>query len=182
MSCGKGENRKVGGHGDFTVDRSESGMLDVGWNFSWDDCGISDEEDTKVGEVISLVGLLDDIWSEVVLSGEENTWRKSGDTGYVWNFSGAVIDLSKEFWHFGLKDVAVADSDWNEDDWGSVWTERTFDLVKEDGGGDIINDGCDRHDYDNCDNDCSDNTSCNVSITNFENLMLPFLYRWKWFL
>ena len=26
-----------------------------------------------------LVGLADNIWSEVVLSSEENTWRKGGD-------------------------------------------------------------------------------------------------------
>ena len=32
---------------------------------------------------MSLVGLADDIWSEVVLSGEENTWRKVGDAGNV---------------------------------------------------------------------------------------------------
>ena len=38
---------------------------------SWDDCGVSDEEDIEGGEVMSLVGLVDDIWSEVVLSGDE---------------------------------------------------------------------------------------------------------------
>ena len=46
-------------------------MLDDGWNFSWDDCRVLDEEDAEVGEVISLVGLADGIWSEVVLSGKE---------------------------------------------------------------------------------------------------------------
>ena len=39
-----------------------------------DDCRVSDEEDSEVGEVKSLVGLLDGIWSEVVLSGEEKSW------------------------------------------------------------------------------------------------------------
>ena len=42
-------DRKVGVHGDVTVDRSGSGMLDGGWNFSWDDCAV-------VGQVMSLVG------------------------------------------------------------------------------------------------------------------------------
>ena len=46
-------------------------MLDDGWNFSWDDYRVLDEEDGEVGEVISLVGLADGIWSEVVLSGKE---------------------------------------------------------------------------------------------------------------
>ena len=47
-----GEDRKVGVHGDVTVDRSGSGMLDGGWNFSWDDCAV-------VGQVMRLVGLAD---------------------------------------------------------------------------------------------------------------------------
>ena len=51
-----GEDGKVGVHGDVTVDRSGSGMLDGGWNFTWDDCGVSVEEDAEVGEVTSLVG------------------------------------------------------------------------------------------------------------------------------
>ena len=80
-----------------------------------------------------LVGLADNIWSEVVLSSEENTWRKGGDAD-VWNFGAAVEKLSKKFWHFGLKGVAVADSDWHKDDWESVWTEERFDLGKENGG------------------------------------------------
>ena len=41
----------------------------------------------------------------------------------------------------------------------------------EDGGGDLINDACDKYD-DN--DDCGDNTSCNASIINFENFMFPF--------
>ena len=108
------------------------------------------------------------------------TWRKGGDTGNVWNFGGAIIELSKKFWYYGLKGVAVADSDWDEDYWGSVWTGGRFDLGKEDGDGDTISDVCDKHDDDNCDDYCGDNTSCDVSITNFENLMFPFPIRWKW--
>ena len=48
-------------------------------------------------------------------------------------------------------------------------------MGKEDGGGDLINDGCDKYD-DDCD-DYVDNTSCNVSIIKFENLMFPFSMR-----
>ena len=47
---------------------------------------------------------------------------------------------------------------------------------KVDGGGDLINDNCDKYDDDNCDV-CGDNTSCNVSIIDFENLMFPFSVR-----
>ena len=81
---------------------------------------------------------------------------------------------------FLLKGVAVADSDWDEDDWGHAWTERRFDLGKEDGGGDLINNDFDKYDDNNCDDDCGDNTSCKVSIINFENLMFPFPNRWRW--
>ena len=79
-----------------------------------------------------LVGLADNIWSEVVLSSEENTWRKGGDAD-VWNFGAAVEKLSKKNGHFGLKGVAVADSDWHKNDWESVWNEGRFDLGKENG-------------------------------------------------
>ena len=51
------QDGKVEVHGYVTVDRSRSGMLDGGWNFSWDDCGVS-VEDEEVGEVMSLVGFL----------------------------------------------------------------------------------------------------------------------------
>ena len=50
---------------------------------------------------------------------------------------------------------------------------KKIDLGKEDGGGDLIKDNCDRYDDDNC-NDCGRNTSCNVLIINFENFMFPF--------
>ena len=40
-----GEDGKVGVHGDVRVDRSGSGVLDGDWNFSWDDCGVSDKKD-----------------------------------------------------------------------------------------------------------------------------------------
>ena len=77
-----------------------------------------------------------------------------------------------------MKSVAVADSDWDEDDWESCWDEKRFDLGKEDGGGDLIKDDWDR--YDDDDYNCGDNTSCSVSIINFENFMFPFPIRWKW--
>ena len=180
VGVGVEEDGKVGVHGDVTVDWSGSGMLNGGWNFSWDDHGVSDEEDAEVGEVMNLVGLADGIWSKVVLSGEENIWRKGSDAVNVRNFGGAVGKLSNKFWHFGLKIIvsAVADSDWDEDYWESVWTERRFDLGKEDGGGNPINDVCDKYDDDNCD-DCVDDTSCNISIINVENLMFSFSIRWR---
>ena len=71
---GVGEDRKVGEHKDVTVDRSGSGMLDGGWNCMWDDSRVSVKEDAEVGEVMNLVYLADDIWSEVVLSDEEKSW------------------------------------------------------------------------------------------------------------
>ena len=37
-----------------------------------------------------------------------------------------------------------------------------------------MNDDYDKHDDDNCDDDCGDNTSYKVSIIIFENLMFPF--------
>ena len=49
-------------------------------------------------------------------------------------------------------------------------------MVKEDGGGDLIKDDCDKYDGDDCD-DYGDNTSCNVSIINFENFIFPFSVR-----
>ena len=55
------EDGKLGVHGGITVNRSGSGMLDGGWNLSWDDGGVLDEEDTEVGDVISLLGLVDDV-------------------------------------------------------------------------------------------------------------------------
>ena len=92
-----GEDGKVGVHGNVTVDRSGSGVLDGGWNFSWDDCSVIDEEDAEVGEVMNLVGLADGIWSEYILSGKESTWQKVGDAVNASNFGGAVGELSKEF-------------------------------------------------------------------------------------
>ena len=64
---------------------------------------------------MSLVGIAENICSEVVLSGEENTRQKGGDAG-IWNFGGAVGVSSKRFWHFWLQGVAVATRDWDEDD------------------------------------------------------------------
>ena len=44
---------------------------------------------------MSLVGLADDIWSEVVLSDEEKSWQKSGNAVHVCNFGGTVGELWK---------------------------------------------------------------------------------------
>ena len=67
---------------------------------------------------------------------------------------------------FRVEGCCCADSDWDEDDWESVWAERRFDLGKEDGGGDLIKDDYDKYDDDDCD-DCGNNASCNVSIIHF---------------
>ena len=48
--------------------------------------------------------------------------------------------------------------------------------MKEDGGGDLIRDDCDKYDVDDCDG-CGNNTPCNVSIIDFENFMFPFSIR-----
>ena len=154
-------------------------MLDGGWNFIWDDCGVPVEEDAEVGEVMSLVGLADGIWSEVVLSDEEKSWWKGDDAVNVCDFGGAVRELGKNFWRFWLKGVALADSDWVEDGWEGVWIER-FNLGTEDAGGDLINDDCDKYDDDDDYDDCGDSMSCSVSIINIENLMFPFSVRWRW--
>ena len=122
---------------------------------------------------MSLVGLVDGIWSDVVLSDKEKSWRKGSDAVNVCDFGGAVGELWKIIWCFELKVAAVADSDWE-----SGWAERKFDLANKDGGGDLIKDDCDKYD-DDCD-DCGDNTSCNVSIIDFENFMFPFSIRWRW--
>ena len=88
--------------------------------------------------------------------------------------------IKQKVLHFWLKGVTVADSDWDEDDLESFWTEGSFDLGKECGGGDLIHDDCDKHDDGSCDDDCGDNTSCKVSIINLENLMFPHSVRWRW--
>ena len=93
---GVGEDGKVAVNGDITVDRS--GMVDGGWNCIWDDCGVSVEQDAEVGAVMSLVGLAEDIQSEVVLSHEEKSWRKGGDAVNVCDFGGAVGELWKIIW------------------------------------------------------------------------------------
>ena len=96
-------------------------MLDGGWNCTWDDCRVSVEENAEVGEVMSLLGLADDIWSEVVLSEMRKNlgeW-KGGNAVNVCDFGGAVRELWKIIWCFELNGVAVADSDWDENDWES---------------------------------------------------------------
>ena len=44
---------------------------------------------------MSLVGVADVIWSEVVLSNEEKSWQKGGDAVNVYDFGGAVRELWK---------------------------------------------------------------------------------------
>ena len=73
---------------------------------------------------MSLVGWAEDIWLEVVLSGEEKSWWKGGDAVNVCDFGEAVGELYKIIWSFGLKGVAVADSNWDGDDWESDWSEK----------------------------------------------------------
>ena len=63
---------------------------------SWDELGVSDEEEREVCEVMALVGSVDDIWSEIVLSSEENIWSKDGDAGKIWSFDEAIEELSKK--------------------------------------------------------------------------------------
>ena len=180
-AVGVGEDGKVGVYGDVRVGRSESGMLDGSWNFSWDDCGVSDKEDAEVGEVMSLVDLADDIWSEVEWS---KTWmlRKNLGERVVMQLMFVILVEQSEIYAkkcFGLKGVAVADSDWDEDDWESVQIERRFNLGKEDGGGDLIKGDCDKDDDDDDDyDDCGNNASCSVSTIKSENLMFSFSIRW----
>ena len=70
---GVGEDAKATVYGDVTVDSSGSWMLDGGWNFILDDCGVSVEEDAEVSKVMRLTGLADGIWSEIVLNDEEKS-------------------------------------------------------------------------------------------------------------
>lgn len=59
----------------------------------------------------------------------------------------------------------MTDTGFDKDIWKSLWTERKFDLVKEDGFDHFVSDDCDKHDDDTCNHDdCGDNTSWNVSI------------------
>ena len=44
-----------------------------------------------IGEVMSLAGSVDDIWSEFALSGEENTW---GNGELIWRIKQKKIDIS----------------------------------------------------------------------------------------
>ena len=39
-----------------------------------------------------------------------------------------------------------------------------------------VKDDCDKYDDDDCD-DCGDNTSCNVSVIDFQSFMFPFSMR-----
>ena len=53
-AVGVRKDGKIGVYGDLTVDISGSGMLDDGWNFSWDDYGVSDEEAVEIVELLKL--------------------------------------------------------------------------------------------------------------------------------
>ena len=75
-----------------------------------------------------------------------------------------------------MKGLVLTERYWHVNDWEIVFTEGRFGLGKEDGRDDIIKDDCDKHGDDNCD-DCDDNTSCNVSIINFQDLMFLFSRR-----
>ena len=55
----------------------------------------------------------------------------------------------------------MAGRDWDADDWEIVLTEGRFELDKEDGGGNMIKDDCNKHGDDNCD-DYYDDMSCKV--------------------
>ena len=70
------------------------------------------------------------------------------------------LEIKQKFWHFGLKGLAVTNSDWDEDDWKS-------------GGSKLINDHFNKND-----DNCGDNTSCNILVINLQNLMFPFTIRW----
>lgn len=63
-----------------------------------------------------------------------------------------------------LKGVAVADRDWDDDDWESVWTGGRFDLIEDEG--EYFSDGdCNKHKDDNCDDGGDgDDTFCSVSF------------------
>lgn len=67
---------------------------------------------------------------------------------------------SVKIWHSRLKGVSVADSDCDEDDWESIWTEGMFRLGKETEGDPLINDYWTKYDDGNCDDDCGDTKSC----------------------
>ena len=51
------------------------------------------------------------------MSAEGKSWQKGGVAVNICNFGGAVGEISKKVWHFGLKDVTVAESDWGKNDW-----------------------------------------------------------------
>ena len=84
--AGEDEDGNLGFNEDSTGNRS--GRLDWGWNFSWDECGVSGGKNGDVCEGISWIVPLDEIWSEVISSGEEDTKGKAGDADNIWNFGG----------------------------------------------------------------------------------------------
>ena len=69
---------------------------------------------------MSIIDSVDEIWSKVAQSGEEDTGSKVCDADNVWHFGGADGESGKKTRDFVLKGLALADSDCDEDDWGSV--------------------------------------------------------------
>ena len=65
---------------------------------------------------MSFIVSVDDMWREDALSNEESTWGKGGNAGNVWNFGGADEELNKIFLHFGLRGIAVTNSDRDKND------------------------------------------------------------------
>lgn len=74
---GVGEDGSVAIHAHVWGDRN--GRLNCGWNFNCDKWEVLDEEVRETGEIMTWLGSVDGIWSEIVLSYEENTWGKGGD-------------------------------------------------------------------------------------------------------
>ena len=171
-AVGVGEDGKVGVYGGVTVDASGIWMLEGSWNFSWDDRGVPVEEDAEVGGFMSLVGLVDGIWSEVFWIDEEKSWRKGGCSQCLW-FWWSSCRIKQNNLTFQVEGCCC---DCKGGDWESLWTERRFDLGTEDVGEDLIIYDCDKYDDDDWD-DCGDNSSSNFFITNFENLIFPFSIR-----
>ena len=167
-------------HRDVTLDRTRNRIVDAGGNFSWDYYSVSDEEDTEAGEVASLIGLANDIRSEVNLN-----LRKTIEKTVVMLVMFEILVEQTEYQAKKIdildwRVLFVADSYWDEDDWESVWAEGRLDLDKEDGGVDMTNDNCDKYDNDSYDADCGNNTSCSVSIICFQDLIFLFSIRRRW--
>lgn len=75
-----------------------------------------------------------------------------------------------------MKGIAVAESECDENDWESAWTEKRFELAKKSEVEDLIIDDCDKHDDNNFDDDCGDTTSCSFLITDSKRLDISFFH------